>query len=104
MRNRLFTTASVLLVLCALSTNALADSGYIDVEIVNNGEYDQQVTVIDNICRTVVLEQRIIANGSLPARVCARNMSRGDLTIRNLETGREQQHQGILNGDSVQVP
>jgi hypothetical protein len=104
MRNRLFTSVPVLLLLCSFLNDAVADDGYIDVEIVNNSTYDQEIAVVDNICRTVVLERRIVADGRIPARVCARNMNRGDLTIRNLETGSERQYRGILNGDRVQVP
>jgi hypothetical protein len=104
MRNRLFNSVPVLLLLGAFCTTANADSGYIDIEVVNNGEYDQRVAVVDNICRTLVLEKRIIADGRLAARVCARNMGRADVTVRNLESGTERRYQGILNGDQVQAP
>lgn len=97
-------TAVGLAILSSLCSTALADSGYINIEVVNDSSYDQRVAVTDNICGNLVLEKRIIADGRLPAQVCARDMGRGNVTIRNLETGSERQYQGILDGDRVQTP
>lgn len=93
-----------LLAALAVVAPALADNGYINIEIVNNGVNDQRVAVVDKICQDLVLEKRVIAHGILPAQVCAREMGRGDITIRNLETGDERRHAGILDGARVQTP
>jgi len=91
--------------LCLLfASAAAADDGDINVLIVNDGAYDQRVAVIDNICKRPVLEKRLVANGELPAQVCAREMGRGDLTIRDLDTGAQRRHRGILDGDRIATP
>jgi hypothetical protein len=92
-------------VLCLLSASvAAADNGYIDILIVNDGDDDQRVAVIDNICNRQVLEKRIIADGELPAQVCAREMGRGDVTVRNLATGGERRERNLLDGDRIATP
>lgn len=85
-------------------TGAQADDGYINIEIVNGGPYDQRIAVVDDICQQLVLERRIVADGMMPARVCARQMDRGQVTLRNLETGAEREYRGVLDGDRLSVP
>jgi hypothetical protein len=88
----------------AIAAPSSADSGYINIEIVNNGTDDQRVSLVDNLCEDLVLEKRILAHGILPASVCSRDMGRGDVTIRNLETGAEQRHRGIHSGAQIGMP
>jgi hypothetical protein len=90
--------------LLAAPTLARAQDGYINIRVVNHGAYDARVALVDNICNRLVLEKRIVADAELPAQVCARGMDRGDVTIRNLETGAEQRHRDLLDGDQVPTP
>lgn len=87
-----------------LVMSAQASDGYINIEIVNDGENDQRIAVVDNICQQLVLERRIIADGLVPAQVCARKMDRGQVTIRNLETGAEREYRNVLDGDRLRIP
>ncbi|NEX17816.1 MAG: hypothetical protein C1943_14645 [Halochromatium sp.] len=91
------------LVLFMASAQAAAE-GYINIEIVNDGQYDQRIAVVDNICHLLVLERRIIADGLMPAQVCSRKMNRGNVTLRNLESGAEREFPNVLDGDQLNVP
>lgn len=87
-----------------LVMSAQAEDGYINIEIVNDGQYDQRIAVVDNICQQLVLERRILADGLMLAQVCARQMDRGHVTLRNLETGAEREYRDVLDGDRLSIP
>jgi hypothetical protein len=103
-RSVLLVIHALALTLVSISAVAQQQEGYINIEIVNDGQYDQRITVFDDVCNLVVLERRIVANGEIAAQVCARAMDRGLVTVRNLETGAEREYRNVLDGDRLSTP
>ena len=79
-------------------------SDYIDVGIVNNSGEVQQISVYDNVCGVLILEKRLVRDGETSAQLCTEGMDRGDVTIRNLETGAERRDRGVLGGARLAAP
>ncbi|MGB5830872.1 MAG: hypothetical protein WBG92_02635 [Thiohalocapsa sp.] len=96
--------AAIALIGSGIPTSANALGEYIDVRIVNPGTRDSDMEVIDNICERVVLSKPMVAESMLAAQICAHDMGKGDLTIRNSQTGAEQRHRDVMENASVPVP
>jgi hypothetical protein len=79
-------------------------SDYIDVGIVNNSGEVQQISVYDNVCGVLILEKRLVRDAETSAQLCTEGMDRGDVTIRNLETGAERRYRGVLGGARLAAP
>jgi hypothetical protein len=96
------------LIFCGLLFSLIPTAGlpeqHINVQIVNDSQYEQRVEVVDNMCHLVVLEKLIDGEGMIPAEICSSGMDKADVTIRNLDSGSEQRYQDVHEGDSLEVP
>lgn len=97
-----FLVVVVALVSSTGTTQQLFD--YINVRIINNSGEDVRISVYDNVCGVMLLEKRLVRDGETSAQLCTQGMDRGDVTVRNLETGAERRHQGVLGGAKLVAP
>lgn len=79
-------------------------SDYINVRIINNRGEDVRISVYDNVCGVMLLEKRLVRDGETSAQLCTQGMDRGDVTVRNLETGAERRYQSVLGGARLVAP
>lgn len=77
---------------------------YITVRVVNSHAYDHPVEMYDNVCKRVVFSRRIVGHATLNAQVCAFDMGKGDVTLRNLQTGAQQHYKGFIDNAKLEVP
>jgi len=79
-------------------------SDYIDVRIINDSGEALQISVYDNVCGVMLLEKRLVRNAETSAQLCTQDMDRGDVTIRNLETGAVRHYRDVLGGANLVAP
>ena len=79
-------------------------SDYITVRIINNAGEALQVSVYDNVCGVMLLEKRLVRDAETSAELCTQGMDKGDVTIRNLETGTERRYRDVLGGARLVAP
>ena len=95
---------AVPLACAAAACRAQVPDGYIDLQIVNPSPVVRRTAVYDNVCDELVLDKPVDGNGAIPVQVCARGMGRGDVTVRNIDTGAEQRHEDVFGGTQIEVP
>ena len=79
-------------------------SDYINVRIINNGGSELQISVYDNVCGVMLLEKRLVRDAETSAQLCTQGMDKGDVTIRNLETGAVRHYRDVLGGATLAAP
>ena len=79
-------------------------SDYINVRIINDSREELRVSVYDNVCGVMLLEKRLVRNGEIDAQLCTQGMDKGDVTIRNLETGAVRHYQNVVGGAKLAAP
>lgn len=97
-------TAALIVVTFSGPASAQTFGQPINVEILNPAATDRPVEVIDNICETQVLEQRIAAGAEVAVRLCTLAMGGGDATVRDTLTGQEARYRDLLDGAQIRVP
>lgn len=104
--NNMRLMVSVLVMSACASSTGMAQqlSDYITVGVVNNTGVELRISVYDNVCGVMLLEKRLVRNGETSTELCTQGMDRGDVTIRNLETGVERRFQGVLGGARLAAP
>lgn len=79
-------------------------SSALNVVVENGTGGDADIEVVDNVCQVVVLSKRVVADGEVPAQVCAGDLGRGDVTLRDRLAGSERRFDNVQDGDRLPVP
>jgi hypothetical protein len=79
-------------------------SDYINVRIINDRGSDLRISAYDNVCGVMLLEKRLARSAEISAQLCTQGMDKGDVTVRNLETGAERRYQSVLRGARLAAP
>jgi hypothetical protein len=104
MKNATIVLAVFLAIAAPAATYADPTGGYIKVRVVNSHGDDHPVEMVDNICKRVVFSKRIVGHATLDAQVCSYDMGKGDVTLRNLQSGARQHYRGFIDNAKLEVP
>ena len=74
------------------------------VSVQNSHPMDRFVTVVDDICESIVFQGRVIKHGKQQIEICAQKFRGGTVTIVNQRSGAEHQYRNVLNGTNLRVP
>jgi hypothetical protein len=105
MNKKLVMVISVVVCVLASSTGLTQQqSDYIIVRIINDGGEALRISAYDNVCGVTLLEKVLVRNAETSAQLCTQGMDKGDVTIRNLETGAVRHYRDVLGGAKLAAP
>ncbi len=105
MNKKLLMVVSVVICVLTSSTGLTQQqSDYIIVSIINNSGEALRISAYDNVCGVMLLEKRLVRDAETSAELCTQGMDKGDVTIRNLETGAVRHYQNVVGGTKLAAP